>query len=377
MVYYDLVKNYGDIPMKFEPTRPDGSNIYLPKTDRDFILDQLLLDLDEASSYLPWVGEKQYTSEYLNAGFAKGLYARIALSRAGWSIREKAKADYETAANSDGQYPTQRPAIAERTKLYKDALEQLDQIIVRGTHKLNPSFSAFWSRSNALDLDSHNESLFEVAHGLGYSGEMGYTIGVRISGPSSYYGPKGNSSGKVKLTAPFFMSYDHNDLRRDITCATYELKEEAGTIKENMQKNAPFGIYVAKWDVRKMSDRWLSVVRNSTEKVGYGINWVVMRYSDVLLMYAEILNELEGPSASGTSGLTAKDALLQVRSRAFDTTKLGEVEAYVNGLNSQDDFFKAIVDERAWEFAGEAIRKYDLVRWNLLDEKTQEMKISI
>ncbi len=375
MVYYDLAKNYGDIPMKFEPTRPDGSNIYLPKTDRDVILDQLLLDLDEAASYLPWVGEMSYTSEQITAGFARGLYARVALSRAGWAIREQAKPDYETAANSDSKYPTQRPDGSVRTKLYKDALAQLDQILIKGTHKLNPSFSDFWSKTNKLELDRvHNESLYEVAHGLGYSGEMGYTVGVRISGPSAYYGPKGNSSGKVKLTAPFFMSYDKNDLRRDITCATYELKDDAGKIKENMQKNAPFSIYVAKWDVRKMSDAWLSIARASSDKVGYGVNWITMRYSDVLLMYAEIVNELEGPNGAGTSGVTAKDALLQVRARAFDSSKLGEVEAYVNGLNAKEDFFKAVVDERAWELAGEGIRKYDLIRWNLLIDKTKEMK---
>ena len=57
MVYYDIVKNYGDVPMRFEPTQPDGSNMYATKTDRDIILDQLLDDLDEAANYLPWAGE--------------------------------------------------------------------------------------------------------------------------------------------------------------------------------------------------------------------------------------------------------------------------------------------------------------------------------
>ena len=61
--------------MRFEPTQPDGSNMYATKTDRDIILDQLLDDLDEAANYLPWAGEDGYTTEHATAGFAHGLFA--------------------------------------------------------------------------------------------------------------------------------------------------------------------------------------------------------------------------------------------------------------------------------------------------------------
>lgn len=68
-----------------------------------------------------------------------------------------------------------------------------------------------------------------------------------------------------------------------------------------MAGNKPFQLYVAKWDVRKMSEEWLKQNKNASAKKGYGINWVVMRYSDVLLMYAEVMNELFGPDAIGTA----------------------------------------------------------------------------
>ena len=41
------------------------------------------------------------------------------------------------------------------------------------------------------------------------------------------------------------------------------------------------------------------------------------------------------------------------------------VDAYVDKLTSKEDFFDAIVKERAWEFGGEKHRRYDLARWNL------------
>ncbi len=378
MVYYDMIKNYGDIPMKFETTKSDGSNIYLPKTDRDTIMEYLITDLEKAIDYLPWAGESSYTTEHATKGFAHGLLARIALSYAGYSIREESKSSlgYETLANSDETYPTQRPGSDKRKELYELALTHLDAVIASGVHLLNPDVENEWYLINQCTLDqTYRENLFEVAHGLNFSGEMGYTVGVRLTGTTTTYGYS-NSSGKVKLTAPFFWSFDHNDIRRDLTCATYEIKPGSSNEPiETMQSNAPFGIYVAKWDPRKMSDDWVTASKAATTKFGYGINWVAMRYSDILLMYAEALNELNGADVAGpTCGLTAKDALLQVRSRAFDSSNQTEVKSYVNSLTSGDDFFNAIVNERAWELAGEAIRKYDLIRWGLLETKIAQSK---
>lgn len=182
MVYYDLIKTYGDIPMKFEPTKEDGSNLYLEKTDRDVIYERLLSDLETAAAALPWAGTDGYTTEHATKGFAHGLLARIALSYAGYSIRETAKEGYETMPGSDPSYPTQRPDAAKREELYKLALTHLDVIIKDGPHKLNPSFEDEWYRINQRTLDNqYYENLYEVAHGLGTSGEMGYTIGVRLN----------------------------------------------------------------------------------------------------------------------------------------------------------------------------------------------------
>ncbi len=377
MIYYDLIKNYGDIPVKWETTQPDGSNMYVAKSDRDETMERLLNELkDEAIPYLPWIGEEGYTAEHITKGFAHGLAARIALAYAGYSIRETAKEGYETLAkHSDEIYPTQRPSAEKRAALYQIALEHTTAIINNGTHQLNPSFDGLWTANNMLQADPYNENLFEVAHGLNYSGEMGYTVGVRINGSSSRFGVKGNSSGKVKLTAMHFMSYNRNDERRDVTCAPFEIKEStdiSGKTEEAMQKNTPFGLYVGKWDVRKMekNSAWLNTVQASTDKVGYGINWIVMRYADVLLMYAESLYELKQDaniSGPANSGLTALEALKQVHNRAFANKTLAETE--VDNYISEVGFFETLVQERAWEFAGEGIRKYDLIRWGLLYEK--------
>lgn len=377
MLYLDLIRTYGDVPMKFETTNTDGSNIYLGKTDRDVIMERLITDLEEAIGYLPWAGTSGYTTEKMTKGFAHGLLARIAMTYAGYSIRESSKSGYENMPDCDATYPTQRPGTEKRRELYTLAVKHLDAIIASGYHKLNPSYENEWYLLNQQTLDqTYQENLYEVAHGVSFSGEMGYTIGVRINGKTTYYGAKGNSSGKVKVTAPFFWSFNKNDQRRDLTFANFDIREgDNGNTIETMQGNSPFGIYLAKWDPRKMTDKWLNAARASADKVATGINNVIMRYSDVLLLYAEVLNELQGADAVGpTCGLSARKAFEEVRSRAFAETHKAEAISYVNSLSSGDEFFNALVDERAWEFAGEAIRKWDLIRWGLLSQKIEEAK---
>ena len=93
-----------------------------------------------------------------------------------------------------------------------------------------------------------------------------------------------------------------------------------------------------------------------------------MRYADILLMLAETENEISGPNQ------TAQDALKKIRQRAFPSSLWSDkVDAYIAAAaSSKENFFEAIVNERAWEFGGEILRKYDLIRWNLYGKKVAE-----
>ena len=133
MLYLDLVRLWGDVPFKTLPTQPDLNDAYSGKTDRDVILDALLEDLDKASELLPWAGTGKYTTEHATKGYALALYAQVALTRAGYAIRESAKEGYETLPEfSDPTYPTQRPDEATRKVYYEKALAKLTELITSG-----------------------------------------------------------------------------------------------------------------------------------------------------------------------------------------------------------------------------------------------------
>ncbi len=376
MIYFDLIRIFGDVPMKMEPSQSDLSNVYLSKTDRDEIMDRLITDLEEAIELLPWAGQvSDYTTERVTKGYAHALLANIALTRSGWMIREKAKEGYVTAEYSDAVYPTQRCDDATRKQMYELALLHLSAIITNKTHQLNPSVENQWLLINQRTLDNtYHENIFEIPMGMGATGELGYTVGVRMNGNTSY---GHNSSGKMKLTAPYLYSFHKGDQRRDITCANFDIRQTDGVAKEQLLGNSPFAIYVGKWDVRKFDNELANLVAtyDPDSKWMSGINVVRMRYPQVLLMYAEVMNELAGPTGSYTNdaGITAQEAVAEVHNRSFENPETEET--YLNTITrSKEDFFEAIVDENAWELAGEGFRKYDLIRWNLLVDKIIEFK---
>ena len=356
LAYFEIVRNYGDVPFNTEPTKSDLSNVYIEATDRDAIMDSLLVDLEKATEYLPWIGSEGYASpERVTKGFAHSLAARIALARGGYSIRNKAG------------YPTERGS--NHPEYYRKAAAHCAAIINSNKHSLAASYKSIWTNvcQWKFDLNS-NESMFEVGMGQGRSGEMGYTIGVRFNN-NNIYGYGNNTNGYT--TSPYFYySYDEGDVRRDLTIAPYQF--HANGYEEFRTGSNILAYGFQKWDQRYFTPEWISKNLAATGKVATGVNVILLRYSDVLLMYAEAMNELVGPNANYEGcNLSAMDALRLVRMRAFNGNT-AKVDAYM--AKASANFFNAIVDERAWEFGGEAIRKYDLVRWNLFGPKLQEMR---
>ncbi|NNU33275.1 RagB/SusD family nutrient uptake outer membrane protein [Mucilaginibacter sp. S1162] len=81
---------------------------------------------------------------------------------------------------------------------------------------------------------------------------------------------------------------------------------------------------------------------------------MVIRYADVLLMYAEAVNEMSGPTTE------AYNAINQVRTRARNGVATANPQN-LGGL-TQDQFRDAVLKERSWELCFEGHRRWDLLR---------------
>jgi len=85
------------------------------------------------------------------------------------------------------------------------------------------------------------------------------------------------------------------------------------------------------------------------------MNWSYIRYADVIMIYAEAMNEAFGPDADGlNNGLTSRMAVNQIRNR------VGHVDVIAS---NQVELRERIRNERAIEFVYEGVRWYDVIRW--------------
>lgn len=381
LAYFELVRRYGDVPYKEGMSNSDLSNVYMGKTDRDSIYSCIIKDMKEAINYLPWMGTSDYNSERVTKGFAKGLLARIALFAGGWSVRDGNAFDdtnvehYPNIEGNPGMEETNGFYVG-RPKNWRDyyeiAEQQCAELIAdsENPHALDPDYGDIWKTVCGLGYNVYNENLFEVANGVGYSGDIGTLMGRAMDGNIGY-GQRGFGGTYVSTNAYYFYSFDRADKRRDYACywPTYKKDSDVDGGNREIMNNDIMNVRLGKWSFWWTSDTYRSIAATATSRTPTGINWIIMRYSDVLLMFAEAGYALNGSAdmINSVAGISPRQALEAVRQRAF-----GADSPQVSSYDS--DFFEAIVNERAWEFGGEGIRKLDLVRWGLLDSKIEDMK---
>lgn len=348
--YFEAIRNWGDLPAHFTSAANIAvTNPFPSRVNRDSLYNRLIEDLRVASELVPWRNEVSAMGDQINEritkGAVKGLRARLALFRGGYSLRQNG----QMSRTEDYQ------------QFYQIARQETQDIINSGQHGLNPSFRALWKDQvgSRTIADPHGELMFQ-ASGIGANAaedtKLGYYNGPRVNN-------LGNSS--VNPLPTYFYMFDSTDLRRDVTIAPYNVAAN-GTTK--------IGLALTALNDGKYRRDWISNPAVSpTDQVQYfSLKWQILRYADVLLMFAEAENEINGPTGA------AYNAVNMVRRRGYGRP-IGTTDALVDlpaGL-SKENFFKAIVRERALELGGEGVRKYDLIRWNLLTAAINETKANL
>lgn len=339
--YLELIRNWGDVPAPMQPAYTQ-SDLFYPQANRDETYDKLLADLKTAADVLPWRTEVK-RDERVTKGAAKALRARMALYRGGYSLRTDTKtmerrADYLT--------------------YYRIARDECAELMANRTqHTLNPSYEDVWKKLTAFQYDPQGEIIFEAGAGGGNSNSdsrMGNYNGPVLNNASRF----GAGGGGLFVLPNYFYAFDSIDTRLPVTITNYQVTSATNIKSMRRLGELTDGKYRRDWRVPLLPGTVLNV----------GYNWAFIRFSDVLLMFAEAENEINGaPTAA------AKLAFEEVRKRAYrgNTGRIGVTPS------TKDSFFTAIVNERWLEFGSEGIRKYDLIRWNLLATKIAETRQAI
>lgn len=347
---HDLIKFWGDVPFKTTPS-VSGENFFVDRVDRDVIYEQIIADLQEAIDLVPWRSEVPAQARFTK-GAVKGMLARIALHAGGYSLRW----DLETRGNVGMRTNPDQQKVRQ---YYQIARDQCRDIMNSGEHNLNPEYIDIWKTLCGQKFDTEwGESMFEIGFwnptgeqaGNGY---IGNKIGVPTS--SSVAAAFGSGGSETRVMPTFYESFDPRDVRRDVTVADFEIDANGMRILRNRVSEYCPGKWRTFWATYKSTSSYT------------GINHILLRYADVLLMFAEAdawLNN--GPTADAIA------ALKQVRRRAFKGNEaVIDAETYPTDWNG---FLRVIMNERKWELGTEGRRKWDLIRWNMLGTVIAETK---
>ena len=349
--YWNIVRFYGDVPFTETPTS-DLETFSSSRVSRDTIYDHCVRDLQRAVELLPWKSEGMVeTPERFTKNAAYGILARVALYAAGYSLRW----DLSTVPSDASTVRIAQRDDQNRIKeLYQIAADACYAVIQQNENGLLADYAQIFR--DLSNQQYNNETMLEYGwySTNGPDVRTGYTNGIPTSGTDNDELGKGGSQMMAMPT--FYFEFDEGDQRRDVSVCNYGLALSTGN--NAYQMNTFAGMGVGKYRIN-----WKKTRGSSDSK--RDINWPILRYSDVLLMYAEALNELNHGATE-----EAINAVKQVRMRAFrnDESKIGTIPT------DYEEFKNYLIKERKLELSNEGLRKSDLARWGILVDYLTEEK---
>lgn len=389
LFYFELVRRFNSIPLITSTVMSYMDPMEATQEDPVKVYEYIEADLKYAAENLPWATDDTYRTDNsfrFSKGAALGLLAKVYATWAGWPIKDTSK--WQMAAKTAGE------------------------LVMSGKHDLLPEFEQLWSNTCNGTWDP-TESLIEISfysptykNSSDPSGRIGKWNGVKTT---AIAGTRGSCAGNVKVVHSFVLDwraedgvgpgaqYGTNadgkyDKRRDLSIANYRYDDTIGDgpilwAAEN-DKTTVDGVEISTYNPEKSLESDLDPDKRQKEKQNYtpakwdvekyvttsyllnndksNVNWYVLRYADVLLLYAEALNEWKGGPTN-----EAYAAVNKVRRRAYGVSDPSyDLQA---GMDAEA-FRQAVRKERKYELAFEGHRRLDLVRWDVYYETVMQTR---
>ena len=343
--YFNLVRLFGGVPLITSMDVPVDYFFNIERATIDDVYAVIFSDLETIvnDNLLPgkWSGA--------NAGRADLWAAHTLLSKA-----------YLTAASEGTQY------TGDKSGFWQKAASHAKIVMDQSGRRLEPDYKTIWLRGN---LYTNTEVIFA----LGANGVNVVDGGV----PGRYYRSYepldtgfnegwGNNVPQWNL----YNSFNDKDYRKEVGFLTYFVAKDT-LVRTTGTFNPGDTVTYHHWipsHIRRPHLRKFyydpGPVSNYSANVD-GVHFMVLRFADVLLMFAEAENEINGPTNSAT------EAINMIRRRAFKENIYAAGSQEVPAGISQTEFRQLIRTERRKELHHEAQRWFDLVRWNIYIQTMQ------
>lgn len=344
--YADLVFLYGDVVYSREILTLDEA-FSLSRTPKATVKEAVYEDFDRAAALLP-LSYGSSENKQATKGAAYAMKARFAMQMGDWAIaRDAAKAcmdlgEYELHAEFDDLFLT-------KTRNPKEVIFAIPRSralnVTRGVRDFLPRNVGGWGGAQAPSWDLFHAFLC--------------TDGLPID-ESPLYDPQNpfeNRDPRCDATIVEFSSPHLNFIYQPHPDTLQVMNLNTGTLQTNNDTRsvAPFASFNGLLLKKGVDEDWLPNFAAENDQI-------IMRYADVLLMYAEAKIEL------GEIDQSVLDAINQVRARAYqvDPTDVG---AYPAIMSTDQEALRSIIKmERRMEFAFEGIRYSDIIRWQIAEK---------
>jgi len=315
LYYWHLSTHFGQVPLVLEADASDLDKAALPKSSVDEIYGQMISDLTDAESSLP---------------------------------EEYGDADIGRATKGAAQ------ALLGKVYLYDQDYANAEEYFLKVINSDNYSLVEDFSQIINMGNENNEESIFEIQYsnvggnawaGADGAGNNETNLRWRLNLPQGKGG-----FGNLLPTQEIVDAFEEGDPRLD-----------ASIFIDGDEYDDIDPVYSSDWTITGYTIKkgMVPIVRNEAAS---GTNWPIIRYADVLLMYAEAANE-------NGNMLDAIDAINEVRDRV-DMPMLPTADMPVS---TQEEVFDAIVHERRVELAFEYHRYNDLRRWGLALEELGDL----
>lgn len=304
--YFYAVRIWGDVPLITLPQSATSDNFFPERAPQQEVYGQIVTDLTEAETAgLPWTDESGRVSE----AAVKTLLSKVYLTMAGQPLNETAR--------------------------YADAAAKAKEVIDNaGPIRLFETYGQLHDPS----LNNMGEHIFSIQYNDLVVDNPMNDMYPNFQ-PVTYRGPSG--TGSTIPDIDFYNSYDDADLRK---------VDREGWFYTSYFENGDGELFdLGKPYIFKYFNRTADGTQGVPGTARDNLNLMIFRYAEVLLIYAEASNEVNGPTQQ------AWDALNAIRDRAILATPA------LGTFNAQS-FREAVWTERWHEHAFEMKVWFDMVR---------------
>ena len=362
--YYYLVRLFGGVPLRLDKV-DNNSDLYLPRASVEDVYTQIFADLDSANMYCPAVAVK---SGRATKGAAQAIMASAKLTFASW------------LSNNNKSYTSPDGVQLAAADEFQESINWCDSVINSGRYQLFDDYAYLWNIMNESLVG--NEVIFSIQFVVDDMNALGPARGSEFAYrflPNNYVGGAvagATASGQFKVTPAFFneyytdRAYTHQGSTRSVL-DTLDYRIESSFMLNWVNTNnnnrpiyaCPFAYLGTGGNPNGMAAPFVKkyIDPNGKDIRNQGCDFDIIRFSEIYLIKAEALNELDRLSE-------AIDALNVVRKRASraGTTTDGfrQVPELLTSATATDKgaMRSIILKERGLELIGEGARWFDLVR---------------